>query len=329
MRKILIPALSFVVLAALNCKKIQEGFLSETLRYTSPDLYCQRGLPLVQSAKIFADGSTPPLQFELLNLRDSSGGPLPEAFNTKYDVTVFKEGMSFNVDTDTTVELLNAKRETVSVYPMEFNTSSGQLSFNKAALNIPLGIYNFDIKATNRAGSRVYPSFGRIHVVDPTQDDILEVEDNVNNAFDAAGDSYAKRNPVLKFTRVSAEGARIILKLSDKNGNPFNPKKGEVIARGDRPSFLSYAKFHPVEITDTAMICDFEVAPFPLSDYIDATGYNWSHLIYYRVPASNVIFDGSAAGQLSANPRFAFSIKMEGTFIVEFQMPDVERVPTP
>lgn len=328
MKKFLIPALTLLVLGAINCKKIQQGFLSETLRYTSPDLYCQRGLALVQSAKIFADGSTPPITFELLNLRDSSGKPLPEAFTTKYDVTVFKPGLSFNAETDTTVALLNAKRETVSVYPMDFNTSSGQLSFNKAALNIPLGIYNFDIKATNSAGSRLYPSFGRIHVVDPTQEDMFLIEDNVNNAFDMSGATIPKRNPILKFSRVSADGARIILKISDKNGAAFNPKKGEVIARGDRPTFLSYAKFNPVVFTDTALVCDFEVAPFPLAKYI-ANGTDWGHLIYYRIPEKNIIFDGSALGVLNANLRFAFTIKMEGTFIIEYQLPDAVRVPTP
>lgn len=328
MKKILI-ATSALFLIGFACKKIQEGFLSETLRYTSPDLYAQRGLPLVQSAKIYADGSTPPIQFELLNLRDSSGKPLSDAFTTEYEVVRFKSGMSFNSETDTTVALLNQKRETVKVLPMDFNTSSGQLSFNKAALNIPLGIYNFDIKATNSAGSRTYPNFGRIHVIEPTQEDMFLLEDNVNNAFDKAGASVAKRNPIVKFTKVSSEGARIILKLSDKNGSAFNPKKGEVIARGDRPTFLSYAKFNPVVFTDTALVCDFEVAPFPLSKYIDNTGYDWLKLIYYRIPDTNVIFDGSAVGILSANPRFSFTVKMEGTYIVEFQMPDATRVPAP
>ncbi len=327
MKKLIISIIILSV-AGFACKKIQEGFLSETLRYTSPDLYAQRGLALVQTSKISADGSTPPITYEMLNLRDSSGKPLPAAFTTKYDVTVFKPGMSFDSQTDTTVALLNAKRETVSVYPMDFNTVSGQLSFNKAALNIPLGIYVFDVKASNRAGSRVYPNFGRIHVVDPTQQDMFLIEDNVNNAFDLAGTTFPKRNPILKFSRVSADGARIILKISDKNGNPFNPKKGEVIKRGDRPTFESYAKFNPVVFTDTALVCDFEVAPFPLAKYI-AGGTDWGHLIYYRIPEKNIIFDGSSLGTLNANLRFAFTIKMEGTFIIEYQLPDAVRVPTP
>lgn len=322
-----VACLLSVCLLVMNCKKIQEGFLSDTIRYTSPDLYCQRGLALVQSAKIYVDGSTPPITFEMLNLRDSSGGKLPGAFNTKYDVTVFKAGLSFDVNTDTTIELLNAKREKINVYPMDFNKTSGQLTFNKASLNIPLGVYNFDIKATNRTASKVYPSFGIIHVIDPTMDDMFTLEDNVDNAADLSGNFTAMKTPVIKFTKVSADGARIILKISDKNGNAFNPKAGEIIKRGDRPTFENYTRFHPIQYTDTAMICDFEVAPFPLAKYVDAGGTNWNHLIYYRIPETHIAFDNMAAGKYNANPRFAFDIKLEGTYIVEFRLPDAVRVP--
>jgi len=309
------------------CKKITEGFLSDTLRYTSPALYCQRGLALVQSDKIYLDGSTPPVTFEMQNLRDSSGGKLPEAFNTKYEITVFKTGVTFNVDTDTTVELLNQKRETIQTVPMEFNTVSGQLTFNRASTNIPLGIYNFDIQATNRNGTKFYPSFGSIHVVDPTEEDMFTQEDNVNNVFsDADGSSQAVKNPKLTFRKVSDEGARIILKIIDKNGNAFNPAAGEIMARGDRPTFENYARFNPVIFSDTAMICDFEVAPFPLAPYIDATT-NWAHLIYYRIPSNHVTIDGFPDGKYSANPRFAFVIKMEGTFIVQLHLTDAVRKP--
>lgn len=327
MKKIFICLLILQSVFMFSCKKIQNGFLSDTLRYTTPDLYCQRGLALVQSEKIYLDQSTPPVTFELLNLRDSAGGPLPKEFSTKYEITVFKPGQSFNVDTDTTLALLNEKRETISVLPWDFNKVSGQLTFNKASLNLPLGIYNFDIKATNRTTSKVYPNFGRIHVVDPTEEDMFNLEDNVNNAADLAGNFTAVKNPIFKFTKVSSEGARIILKISDKNGVAFNPKAGEILKRGDRPTFESYARFNPVQYTDTAMICDFEVAPFPLANYVDADDYDWGHLIYYRIPENHITMDNLTSGQYNANLRFAFSIKLEGTYLLEFKLPDAIRKP--
>jgi hypothetical protein len=74
------------------------------------------------------------------------------------------------------------------------------------------------------------------------------------------------------------------------------------------------------------MICDFEVSPFPLAKYVTSTT-DWGHLIYYRIPETHVIFDNMTAGLYNANPRFAFDINMEGTYIVEFQLPDATRKP--
>jgi len=324
MKKIL-SLLILVTTGITACKKIDEGFLSETMRYKDNDIYCLRGLPLIQSDRINIDGSTPPIKFKMLNLRDSSGGKAPAAFTTEYDVLMFKPGETFDINTDTTVEELNKKRELKHVPPMDFNEVSGQFTFNRGAVNIPLGRYTFDIEASNVRGKKMFPEFGHINVVEPSQEDIFVQEDNVDNAFDnLTGAATPAKNPKVTFTKVSNEGARIILKITDKLGKPFNPKAGEIIKRGDRPVFENYARFNPVIVTDTAMICDFEVAPFPLANYKDAST-DWGHLIYYRIPSKYVTIDGFKDGQFSANPRFAFSIKMEGTYIVEFRLIDALR----
>src|SRR5258707_9394494 len=127
-------------------------------------------------------------------------------------------------------------------------------------------------------------------------------------------------------TKVSATGDRIILKLVDKNGSPFKPSAGEIIKRGDRPTFENYTRFHPIQYTDTAMICDFEVPPFPLAQYITPTT-NWGHLIYYRIPSQFILIDGLGAHQYTSNVRVAFDIKLDGTYIVEFKMTDATRTP--
>lgn len=321
MKNIIVIAVSIMV--AIGCKKIEEGFLSDQIRYKDNMIYCKRGLILVQSDKIQADGSTPPYTFKMVNLRNkATGAEAPEEFDTEYEVLVFKEGMSFNIDTDTTVALLDKKREIKKLKPMYFNELSGQLTFNKASGNLPLGEYAFDVEVNNVRGTKSFPSIAQINVLDPAGEDLFTIEDNVANAFsDATGAVTAMKNPKLTCTKQSSNGARVILKFSDKNGVAFNPKAGEIIKRGDRPIFENYAKFNPVIITDTAMICDFEVAPFPLSRYINA-GTDWNHLMYYRIPSTFVNVDGFAAGKYSVNPRFAFVLKLEGTYIIEIKFMD-------
>ena len=322
MKKIFVIASSIIL--AIGCKKIEQGFLSDLIRYKDNVIYCKRGLILVQSDKIEADGSTPPYTFKMMNLRDkATNKPAPAEFTNDYDVLVFKDGMSFNIETDTTVELLNKKREIKKLKPMYFNEQSGQLTFNKASGNLPLGEFVFDLEMNNVKGTKQFPSIAQINVLDPAGEDLFTIEDNVANAFsDATGAVTPMKNPKLTCTKQSSNGARVILKLTDKNGVPFNPKTGEIIKRGDRPIFENYAKFNPVIVTDTAMICDFEVAPFPLSKYVN-NGTNWNHLIYYRIPSRFASVDGFAANKYSVNPRFAFVLKLEGTYVIEIRFTDV------
>jgi hypothetical protein len=314
------------VSAIAGCKKIYEGFLSDTIRYIDQNIYCQRGLALVQSAKIDIDGSTPPMSFKMQNLRGINGDAAPKEFTTEYDVVLFKPGMSFDINTDTTVAELNKKRETKKLLPMEFNEVSGQVTFNRGSANLPLGQYKFDVTAQNVRGTKTFTDFAIVNIVDPAPADIFVIEDNVANAFNNnTGASQAHKNPKLTINKVSNDGARIILKLVDKNGRAFNPAAGEVMKRGDRPGFENYARFTPVKFTDTAMVCDFEVAPFPLARYI-ANGTDWNHLIYYRIPSTVATIDGFTPGLYSVNPRFAFVLKLEGTYIIEIKFTDVTKI---
>src|ERR1044072_8932987 len=245
MRNILLCILSTILFIAA-CEKVEPGFLSEQMRYKDNVIYCKRGLGLQQSDRINTDESTPPVTFKMTNLRDkSSGKPAPQAFFDDYEVLVFKNGESFNVQTDTSVEQLNKKREIQKLKPMYFNENSGQFVFNKASVNLPLGEYMFDIAAQNVNGTRTFAGFGQITVVDPELDDIFTIEDNVSNAFDVNNVVTPMRNPKMTLRKISDAGARVILKLVDKNGHPFNPKAGEIIKRGDRPVFENYARFHP------------------------------------------------------------------------------------
>lgn len=326
MRNIFLCILSTILFIAA-CEKVEPGFLSEQMRYKDNVIYCKRGLGLQQSDRINTDESTPPVTFKMTNLRDkSSGKPAPPAFFEDYEVLVFKDGQSFNVQTDTSVEQLNKKREIQKLKPMYFNENSGQFVFNKASVNLPLGEYVFDIAAQNVNGARTFTGFGQITVVDPELDDIFTIEDNVSNAFDVNNVVTPMRNPKMTLSKISNEGARVILKLVDKNGNPFNPKAGEIIKRGDRPVFENYARFHPVITTDTAMIIDFELAPFPLTRYNDGVT-DWNHLMYYRIPSKFVKVDNMTPNAYSVNPRFAFVVKLEGTYIVELKFTDAVRTP--
>ena len=309
-----------MVTVVFACKKIETGFLSDTIRYKDRVINAKRGMPLTLSDRINADGSTPPFEFKMLNLRNkATGAPAPAEFTKQYEILVFKPGMTFDPETDVTVELLNAKREKVVKAPMEFNNISGQIAFNRSSANLPLGEYEFDLEATNRWGTKLYPKFAQINVIDPSVDDVFEVTYQAANGSTDAEVFTAMKAPVITCKKVGNDGARVILKITDKNGKPFNPKAGAVIKRGDRPTFETHAKFNPVVSTEDALICDYEVAPFPLVKYITPTT-DWGYLIYYRIPKAFINIDGMP--NQNANPAFGFRVKMEGTYEVEVRLMD-------
>ena len=308
-----------------SCTKIENGFLSDGIRYKDNTIFCKRGMTLTMSDRINTDGSTPPYQFELINLRDeSTGNAAPKVFFEGFDILTFKPGMVFNAETDTTVELLNKKRETVNKPPMEFNPVSGQLVFNKASANLPLGRYTFDVKMINPTGQKIFSKLATVEIIDPVIEDMFEVTYQAATGSNASEVFTAITAPKLKCTKISNEGARVILKIVDKNGKAFNPKAGEIVKRGDRPMFESHVKFNPVEVTDTEMICDFEVAPFPLAKLIASNGTDWGYLNYYRIPMQYAQVDGLANNNV--NPVFGFRVLMEGTYEVEVMLPAVTRI---
>ncbi len=314
-----------VITALAACSKIENGFQSDNIRYKSNIIQAKRGMSLTMSDRINADGSTPPYKFELLNLRDAeTGAAAPKEFFTDYEMLVFKQGMVFNAETDTTVELLNQKRENVKKPPMEFNEISGQLIFNRASANLPLGRYAFDVNFTNQRGTKLFENLATIEIVDPSIEDMFEVTYQAATGSSASEVFTTTTAPKVTSKKVSNEGARVILKIVDKTGKPFNPKAGEIVKRGDRPMFESHVKFNPVITTDTALICDFEVAPFPLTKLIDKNGTDWSYLNYYRIPMKFASIDGLPNNNV--NPVFGFRVLMEGTYIVEVKLPSVTRV---
>ncbi|MGF6847541.1 hypothetical protein QFZ51_002776 [Chitinophaga sp. W3I9] len=319
MKYILFAIIAFVLMNTA-CSKVEEGFLSDGIRYKSPEIFIPKGITARYPGILF-DGSTPPVKFEMLDIRPVGGGKLPAAFNTRYPVWVFKDKMSFDPDTDTTIALLRAKQDSLQELPFEFNPVNGGFLFKSPSAFIPNGVYEFDVKATNVNGSRVYQNLARLHIEDPEYIRMTEVP--VIPGFDSVTNTFpGEMKGTMELKRVSATGTKVMLKIMDKNGKLFNPKNGEVITRGDRPSFASYARFNPVIVTDTALITDYAIAPYPsklIPGYVN-------YLIYYRIPAWFIKMDGAAAKAWAANPRFGFQILFEGSYEVTIRMPNVTKL---
>lgn len=305
-----------------GCKKLDEGFLSDGMYAMDAPLVIQRGLAFQKTESILLDGSTRPVKFELLDIRRADTKKHADELDREYPVYVYTEAI--DPATDTTIEQVNKKRALKNQKPYTY-LESGQWVFNGATDSLPLGVvYEYDIKVSNVAGTKIYKNFGTLTTVDPPL--VTEATTGCNFFPDDGSATVGMGSPVMNITRIQESGATVILKITDKDGKPFNPKRGEIIKRGDRPTFESYARFHPVEYTDSTMICNFEIAPFPIAKF-SSGGTNFNYLMYYRLPSNYVSIDKSISTKVgSVNPLFAFRLMKAGTYLVEIKMPKTVRV---
>ncbi|RAJ81786.1 uncharacterized protein DUF5007 [Chitinophaga dinghuensis] len=314
-------SLFLLLIAAFSgCTKVTPGYISDEIRYVDDTFRVPKGTYYSADWRSFqADGSSYPLSVKLLEIRDLATGKIATQFADSQNIWVFNE--LFNPDTDTTVELLNKKRTKQRVLPIQLMEKSGQLTLNEGTLNIPDGNYTFDISVSNERGTKTFKNISTIQLyLEQFQDQgkgCAWFKDNTTTSGDMG-------SPTMTCSKVSDDGYRVIVRITDKAGNPFNPKAGELIQRGDRPLFESYARFHPVQYTDTTMICDYEVTPFPMKE---VPGYGY--LMYYRIPSQFVTIDPGTAPTndqvYSVNPRFAFRLLVPGTYMVNIKLPKVLR----
>ncbi|HTI07963.1 MAG TPA: hypothetical protein VL832_05390 [Puia sp.] len=302
------------------CSKVPSGYLSEQIRYPDNPIQIQKGM-VVETNPIDNDGSSGPVTYELLDIRDATTHQHADSVYKNQGRYVFIA--QFDPTTDTTVALLNSKRKLIQAPCFDFNAHTGAFDFYGTTVNVPSGTYEYDVKASNESGSKIYKNIAT-----------FTLYDGLPYEIDAGGGAWFQDGttangdigqPLVTIQRISTDGDRVILKIVDKNGTPWNPANNEFISRGDRSDFKTFARFHPLIVTDTSLACDFEVTPFPLVQ--GAQGYT----IYYRIPSQFARLDPglapTSARIYSVNPRFTFRIYQDGTYLVTVQVKNATRDP--
>lgn len=324
--KLLFIAITLAELS-VGCKKLPDGFLSPYIRYEESPIVIQRGRVKVSSALNF-DGSSRPGKVKLVHIYDkSTGAVVDDIFLKKYTIKTWKA--LYNPKTDTTLELIQAKQEDSEVTPIRINDASGQVEANFTTLYVPMGNYVFDLEITNDNGTRLYEKIGEFQIVDakPYEAD-PEIGTNYVRMIKVGNESQGENltgtiNVEAQIERTADAPNKIIVKMVDKNGVPFNPAAGEIQRRPNTgnnpiPPYLQTLQDYSLktELFDDRMEFTYGVNPFPLNSL--GNGYN----IYYRIPAQYFTHDNQTKfpdGQWSANPRFPFRVYVPGTYVITFK----------
>ncbi|TKC03671.1 DUF5007 domain-containing protein [Pedobacter frigoris] len=327
MKKLIIKALALVLTVsaiAIACKKVPDGFLSPNIRYEETPILVPQGIVKVSTA-LTLDGSAMPIKVKLLHVYDrATGKNVDDIFAKKYSIKVWT-GL-YDPKVDNTLEKIDAKRKDSLVYPISINEFSGQLEANFATLNIPLGQYDFDLEVSNSAGSKVYPKIGKFNLNPAAPFEIPAAGSQVAMKVGAETTTKVLSPTITTVKKLSDSPDKIIVRLTDKNGVPFNAAAGEIGRRpvgGTSTGFLQTMDLYSLSVTNFADRMEFiyGTVPFPLTSL--GNGFNY----YYRIPTQFVHFDDPALpdGQYSCNARFSFRVFVPGTYEVTVKIPGVTR----
>lgn len=303
-------------LALQACTKYGKGFISPTMQYSTKLMVVPKG-QVAKSNSLVSDGSSIPLNIQLYHIYDSTGAQVDEMFAKTYNVDVWTK--AYDPKQDTTFDLIMAKRETKQLPPIVVNPTSGVIEANNATLNIPDGEYTLDLKVTNIAGEQILKN--AITLDFEEQPAFVTDAPSVGNFASGralAGTAPVKyfyngaNNPFVEYSieRYADSPNVVLLKITDRNGVPFNPKTGEIIKRpqtgvNPNPPYLqNLEQYSPdtYEALDTAMKVRFPVAPYPI------VSLGNSFLMYYNIKSSAVTTDSTSAW--SSNTE---NIKYKGT----------------
>jgi hypothetical protein len=301
-----------------SCTKIEEGYLSQGIRYQFPTIEVERGVVKIANENlIFPDGSTLPLQVKLLDIRNKATGKHASEWFQTYDSYRFISPLT---DTDTTMEAFNKKIEYGKFLPFDFVASGGYFRFNTGTKNIPLGEYVFDLEVSNVKGTIQLLNAATIIVKEPVPF-VVDPSTQLGTARDGTPATHAYlpvSQRAVTVEKIGDDKNQVILKIVDKNGKAFNPKTA--IQNRLQPDgsvlndFTTFALFDRVQYTDEAMSYNFGIPPYPFKN-APVNGKT----MYFWIPAQYVEIDQFPS---ATNPKAALSvrvridIKVEGVWMI-------------
>lgn len=328
----ILPIIGAATLAGglfLACNKPSPGYLSKVLVYNPKTINATKGR-VTTSAALIVDGSTSPINVELLGTRNFyTKQPANDILLKKFEIPVYKAEIT---QFDTTLAQIAPKLGTASYPVFNINSIGGRMEISPASTFVDTGTYEFDIRVTNPAGSREALSVGVVRFVNAANPFEITRQAATSTPSNAETPETAQANVTTTITRTAGPN-RIILRFLDKNGAAFNPKTQLIPRDADRPVFRNYAGYYPEEKTDTALVYQYpeKLPTFPLFQYSSVSSVNGGvtnrgYVSFYRIPfAANDL-------NVNVNPEIGFRLwpipgeaSVSGTFTVTMRLNFVAR----
>lgn len=300
--------------AWVSCKKTAVGYLSQQMRYSNPQIDIPQGQLFISSSLNF-DGSTAPYNVKLLSITNMATGQPASKFLENDSLQVWTAAP--NQGKDTSLSMILAKRKDTLLPIFSINPYNGQITVLPTSTKVDTGYYSIDISVSNIGGTRIFKNAASIHLTEGLP---YAIKGSVwGRSTASSNESNAGYKPMrTEVVKLADSPNRLILKIVDKNGIPFDPKKGEITdrysggARLQDYGDLTYSS--PLAVTDTAIVYPLPFVEFPLFSL--SNGKN----AYYRVPHKYIDIDRNIY------PRLDLRIYQFGTFEIIMHLDNVVRI---
>ncbi|GGH26603.1 DUF5007 domain-containing protein [Sphingobacterium alkalisoli] len=300
------------------CAKVENGYISDYITYNLRTLEAVQGQVNYTGALVL-DGSTGPVKVKLLSIRDKQTGREATEFLEEYDVPTYLAEITSE---DNTLERLNQKIAIDQVPAIMVNEIGGRVGLTRATTNIETGIYTIDVEVTNNRGTKIINNALDIKLV-PATTHTIDYQAMTTSDF-GLEDNFidAAQHFEIEVTREATDDNKIVFRWVDKNGDTFNPSAGEIIKRGDRPTFAHWSPYFEEEITDDAISYEFPLTglDYPVLRQVNVAGSTWADgITYYRVVGS-----ATDIGR-NVNPVSTLRYHLGGTYHVTYHLKNVVR----
>lgn len=304
------------LLIMISCKKIPVGYISNLIFYNQNPFTVSQGNTTV-SNDIVTNGSTPPIYVKLLAVKDASGKDASSYMLKPDTVKVFTSAVT---GSDTTLSSLTSKLKDSLLAPFSINYIGGRLQFTQATSYVPIGKYSVDVQVTNIRGTERLNNACVINVVPNQADTLTYVAYSYSDAKFTSFSGQPASNLKVSITRIASGADQIIYVWKDKNGVYFDPSKGEVISRPNRPNWASWDPYYTPVKTDTSIVYQYPggVPAMPLFSSPNAYPGFSGGISYYSIPG--------AYNSVGMNLNTTFSTtyyNTRGTYIVSTTITDV------
>ncbi len=311
----------FTLILLASCKPPEIGYISDNIHALEDTVFVPRGV-FKTSAAPAIEGSTYPLKWEITGVTDANGNLTDDLFD-EYEILIWKE--AFNPETDTSLELAEAKLELSNKPTLLINEVSGELAFTQASKHITdSDIYNVNVNASNVRGERQLDDFVtvKLEAFKPVEFRV-EMRSRLNLVKTDGGGlsalfTSAIRNdndsgvpsvldgthPYITIQKISDEpklGIKTQMIIADSYGDPISPTKVAFYPSG--ASYLQNYHDNSVETVEDATSTTFALPAPPFPQYARTYGGNTNSYLMYYITTRDAFTVDTAAYEADKGPK--------------------------